>query len=81
KVFSLSFDYKFVAFGLSGFVFYYSKDTHIVLQESFVGLIEVSKELNNPLIIHTRDAREDTINLMRAHNAENCGGVLDCFTV
>jgi TatD DNase family protein len=32
------------------------------------------------LIIHTRDAREDTIALMRAANAGDAGGVMHCFT-
>ena len=36
--------------------------------------------LNKPLIIHTRDANQDTLDIMRAHNAQNCGGVLHCFT-
>ncbi|WP_278369879.1 TatD family hydrolase, partial [Pseudoalteromonas lipolytica] len=71
---------KVVAIGETGLDYYYSKETHIVQQESFVGHIDVANELNKPLIIHTRDAREDTINLMRAHNAEKCGGVLHCFT-
>jgi TatD DNase family protein len=80
KLISLASHDKVVAIGETGLDYYYSKDTHIVQQESFVGHIEVASELNKPLIIHTRDAREDTINLMRAHNAENCGGVLHCFT-
>ncbi|WP_176550692.1 TatD family hydrolase, partial [Tenacibaculum discolor] len=58
----------------------YAKETHKIQQESFVGHIEVANQLQKPLIIHTRDAREDTINLMREHNAEKCGGVLHCFT-
>lgn len=80
KLISLASHDKVVAIGETGLDYYYSKDTHIVQQESFVGHIEVANELKKPLIIHTRDAREDTINLMRAHNAENCGGVLHCFT-
>jgi TatD DNase family protein len=60
--------------------YYYSKDTHSVQQESFVGHIEVANELQKPLIIHTRDARTDTIELMKAHGADKCGGVLHCFT-
>jgi TatD DNase family protein len=71
---------KVVAIGETGLDYYYSKDTHQVQQDSFVGHIEVANELNKPLIIHTRDAKADTINLMKTHNAENCGGVLHCFT-
>ena len=71
---------KVVAIGETGLDYYYAKDTHAVQQASFVGHIEVANQLQKPLIIHTRDARSDTINLMKQHNAENCGGVLHCFT-
>ncbi|MFY8272567.1 TatD family hydrolase [Pseudoalteromonas sp. SSDWG2] len=71
---------KVVAIGETGLDYYYSEQTRTVQQESFVGHIQVANELNKPLIIHTRDARDDTINLMREHNAQNCGGVLHCFT-
>ena len=64
---------KVVAIGETGLDYYYAKDTHAVQQASFVGHIEVANQLQKPLIIHTRDARSDTINLMKQHNAENCG--------
>ncbi|ASD67138.1 TatD family hydrolase [Pseudoalteromonas piscicida] len=71
---------KVVAIGETGLDYYYSKDTHQVQQESFAGHIDVANQLQKPLIIHTRDAKADTIDIMRAHNAQNCGGVLHCFT-
>ncbi|MCF6434220.1 MULTISPECIES: TatD family hydrolase [Pseudoalteromonas] len=71
---------KVVAIGETGLDYYYSQDTHKVQQDSFVGHIQVANELNKPLIVHTRDAKADTINLMKSHNAQNCGGVLHCFT-
>ncbi|NCC29329.1 MAG: TatD family deoxyribonuclease, partial [Gammaproteobacteria bacterium] len=33
-----------------------------------------------PLIIHTRDARDDTIEILREEGADAVGGVLHCFT-
>ncbi|MEC8328712.1 MAG: YchF/TatD family DNA exonuclease [Pseudomonadota bacterium] len=71
---------KVVAIGETGLDYYYSKDTHQVQQDSFAGHIDVANELNKPVIIHTRDAKQDTLDIMRAHNAQNCGGVLHCFT-
>ncbi|KZN66579.1 DNAse [Pseudoalteromonas luteoviolacea CPMOR-1] len=71
---------RVVAIGETGLDYYYSKDTHQVQQDSFVGHIEVANELKKPLIIHTRDARKDTIDIMKANNAQDCGGVLHCFT-
>jgi len=42
--------------------------------------IAAARESGLPLIIHTRDAREDTIAIMRAAGAEQAGGVMHCFT-
>jgi TatD DNase family protein len=33
-----------------------------------------------PLVIHTRNAAEDTLRIMREENAHNIGGVMHCFT-
>ena len=35
---------------------------------------------NKPVIIHTRSAPEDTIAMLREHQAEKCGGLIHCFT-
>src|SRR5690606_33595915 len=37
-------------------------------------------ECGKPLIVHTREAREDTLNILREEGAGKCGGVLHCFT-
>ncbi|TMP29036.1 metal-dependent hydrolase [Pseudoalteromonas rubra] len=71
---------KVVAIGETGLDYYYSKDTHQVQRDSFAQHIDIANELNKPLIIHTRDARQDTLDIMRAHQAQQCGGVLHCFT-
>lgn len=80
RLLSLAKNDKVVAIGETGLDYYYSKDTHQVQKDSFAGHIDVANELHKPLIIHTRDAKQDTLDIMRAHNAENCGGVLHCFT-
>ncbi|CCQ12174.1 Putative deoxyribonuclease YcfH [Pseudoalteromonas luteoviolacea B = ATCC 29581] len=80
KLIDLASHQKVVAIGETGLDYYYSQETKQVQQASFVGHIEVANTLHKPLIIHTRDAKEDTINLMRAHKASQCGGVLHCFT-
>lgn len=69
-----------VAIGETGLDYFYSADTREVQLRSFVDHIEVANELNKPLVIHTRDAREDTIRLLKQHKAENTNGVLHCFT-
>lgn len=69
-----------VAIGETGLDYFYSADTKAVQLTSFVDHIKVANALNKPLIIHTRDAREDTINLLKEHKAANTRGVLHCFT-
>lgn len=69
-----------VAVGETGLDYFYDKEHHQRQQDSFAYHIELANELEKPLIIHTRDAREDTINMLREGKAERCGGVLHCFT-
>lgn len=49
-------------------------------QASFREHIRVGRDLNKPVIVHTRDAREDTLAILQEEKAEECGGVLHCFT-
>ncbi len=48
--------------------------------ESLQKHIEVSRETNKPLIIHTRDAGNDTIAQLKQERADQVGGVIHCFT-
>lgn len=69
-----------VAIGETGLDYFYSAETKAVQLTSFVDHIKVANELAKPLIIHTRDARADTIDLLKQHKAEHTTGVLHCFT-
>ncbi|RDV27417.1 YchF/TatD family DNA exonuclease [Alteromonas aestuariivivens] len=69
-----------VAVGETGLDYFYSSDTREVQRQSFIDHIRVANELNKPLIIHTRDAKQDTIDLLKEHKAPTTGGVLHCFT-
>ncbi len=80
ELLSLAVNEKVVAIGETGLDYYYSQDSKQVQIDSFIGHIEVALELDKPLIVHTRDAREDTINLLREHGKSQVKGVLHCFT-
>ncbi|QJR79444.1 YchF/TatD family DNA exonuclease [Alteromonas pelagimontana] len=69
-----------VAIGETGLDYFYSADTQEIQRTSFIDHINVANELKKPLIIHTRDAREDTLSLLREHKAPDTLGVLHCFT-
>lgn len=69
-----------VAMGETGLDYYYQQDNIALQQESFRQHIRIARELNKPVIVHTRDAREDTLTILREEQVEGCGGVLHCFT-
>lgn len=71
---------KVVAIGETGLDYYHSQDTISVQKQSFIDHINVAAELDKPLIIHTRNARKDTIDILKKHGKENTIGVLHCFT-
>lgn len=71
---------KVVAIGETGLDYYYSQESKAVQQESLIMHLQVAKQLRLPVIIHTRDAREDTIKLLREHACSQSVGVLHCFT-
>lgn len=49
-------------------------------RKSFRDHIRVSRELKKPLIIHTRNAAEDTLRIMKEEKANEIGGVMHCFS-
>lgn len=71
---------KVVAVGEIGLDYYYSADNKALQQDVFAQQIQAANQLAKPVIIHTRAAREDTIQILRDNHAEKCGGVLHCFT-
>ncbi|MEL0629498.1 TatD family hydrolase [Psychromonas aquatilis] len=71
---------KVVAIGETGLDFFYSPETKEWQIDAFRRQIRVAKKLKKPLIIHTRGARQDTLDILREEGAEEVGGVLHCFT-
>lgn len=69
-----------VAVGETGLDYFYSKDTAKVQLASFIDHIKVANVVNKPLIIHTRNAQEDTLEALKTHYMQNTGAVLHCFT-
>ncbi len=71
---------KIVAIGETGLDYYYNTEKLSVMRDRFRDHIRAAKIAKKPLIIHTRDAREDTIKIMIEENAAEVGGVMHCFT-
>jgi len=71
---------KVVAIGETGLDYFHGQGDLEWQRERFRRHIRAAKACSKPLIIHTRDAREDTITIMREEGAEEAGGVMHCFT-
>ncbi len=71
---------KVVAIGETGLDYFRTRDDHRLQQQRFAAHISAAKTLKKPLIVHTRDAKDDTIELMQREQADQVGGVMHCFT-
>ena len=71
---------KVIGIGETGLDYFRSSGDHGWQIERFRTHISAARALNKPLIIHTRDAREDTLRILREEGAEQTGGIIHCFT-
>ncbi|WP_394179102.1 TatD family hydrolase [Marinomonas posidonica] len=73
---------KVVAIGETGLDYFYEKSSeiHLAQQDSFKHHLIAAGELGLPVIVHTREAKKDTLSLIRQHGNPNSAGVLHCFT-
>ncbi len=69
-----------IAIGETGLDYFYSRDNSIAQQHSFRTHLRAAAQLRKPVIVHSRDAREDTLALIREAGDSELGGVLHCFT-
>lgn len=71
---------RVVAIGETGLDYHYQPETADLQKLRFEQHVELAVNLNKPLIIHTRNARQDTLDILRNGGADKCGGVIHCFT-
>ena len=69
-----------MAVGETGLDNHYSPDSAAWQEESFIRHLKVAGQLNKPVIVHTRQAQQQTLAILRAHADQEVGGVLHCFT-
>jgi TatD DNase family protein len=79
RLVDLAQDEKVIAIGETGLDYFRSEGDLSWQRERFGVHIEAAKQTHKPLIIHTRDARKDTIAMMRSEHAYEAGGVMHCF--
>ena len=69
-----------IAIGETGLDYFRSEGDVEWQRERFRTHIRAAKKSGKPIIIHTRDAKQDTLEIMREENAHEVGGVMHCFT-
>lgn len=68
---------KIVAIGEIGLDYYWNKENKDIQKELFIKQIELANKYNLPIVIHTRDAAIDTIDILKNHPC-NKKGVFHC---
>ena len=71
---------KVVAYGEIGLDYHYNNSPPEEQRRRFREQVRLAKELRLPLVIHTREAQEDTIRILKDEQASEVGGVLHCFS-
>ena len=71
---------KYIAVGEIGMDLYWDKTNIVAQRKVFSAQVEWAKELNLPIVIHSRDAFEEIFNLLDKLNDASLSGVFHCFT-
>lgn len=71
---------KVVAIGETGLDYHYMHSPAEIQQEHFRLEITLAKSLGLPVIVHSREAKEDTLRILKEEKVEVTGGVLHCFS-
>ena len=69
---------KIVGVGEIGLDYHYGKDDQLKQIEMFIDQMKLAGDLNLPVVIHSRDATEDTIKILKEF--PNVTGVIHCFS-
>lgn len=71
---------KCVAIGEIGLDYYWDEPERQLQRKWFARQLRLAREVGLPVVIHSRDAAQDTLELMRAGHAEEIGGVIHCYS-
>ena len=71
---------KVVAIGEIGLDYYYDEPPKNLQHKWVLREKELAKDLELPIVIHSREAAQDTVELMKRTHAEDIGGVVHCYS-
>ncbi len=76
----LSQEEKVVAIGEIGLDFYYDNSPRDIQRKVFLDQLELARQLDLPVVIHTRDANQETFEILKEAQAKGTRGVLHCYS-
>lgn len=71
---------KLVAIGEMGLDYHYDRSPREQQQQVFREQVRLAREMKLPIVVHTREAEEDTARILEEEQAGDVGGVIHCFT-
>ncbi|MBQ9928243.1 MAG: TatD family hydrolase [Lachnospiraceae bacterium] len=73
---------KIVAIGEIGLDYYWDKEEDVQENQRiwFEKQANLARELSLPMVVHSRDAAKDTMDMMKAMHAEEIGGIVHCYS-
>ena len=71
---------KAVAVGEIGLDYHYDEPPKDVQKKWFEAQLDLARRVSLPVIIHSRDAAKDTLDIMKSMKAEELGGDIHCFS-
>ncbi len=80
RIREMSSDPKCVAIGEIGLDYHWPEPDHDTQKKWFVKQLDLAREEGLPVVIHSRDAAADTVQILKDNNAGEIGGVVHCFS-
>lgn len=71
---------KVAALGEIGLDYYWDEPDRKVQKKWFRKQIQLAREIKLPIVVHSRDAAKDTLDVMKEEKAEEVGGTIHCFS-
>ena len=71
---------RIIGIGETGLDFYYNHANKVCQIDSFKAHIEASIQLNKPVIIHSREAEQETFDILNSYKNDNLKILMHCFT-
>jgi TatD DNase family protein len=80
EIAALARDPAVVAVGEIGLDYHYDHSPRSVQRDVFARFIALARGVGKPIVIHTREAAADTLELLASEGARDVGGVIHCFS-